>query len=370
MPTLAILLLALVAQGAPAKPFVSEAGGFKIAMPVAVEELTREVPSPRGPIRVHYYLAEHRTVHYIVSHTDYPGDVAAQDPDALLEEAAVGPVKGVGGTLLTKANRRIGRSPGKELAFSFQGPGNVPSLGRVRLYLAGSRMYSLTLIGPKAEVDAAGDAFFASFAIARTISSPPAGTAPAAAAAADPAMRRTRALPAAEAPSAEPPATLAPFESAVGGFRVAMPTKPEPRVQSGKTVSGPIETHMFVSQKEEVYYVATYADLPGITAEQDPARTLATAVEEKVTISKGSLVANRPITLGTVPGREFDSTVKSADGSVRLARSRIYLARGRLYQLTAFGPAEAVRSKAGDDFLDSFSLTAAPARRDGAASPR
>jgi hypothetical protein len=83
---------------------------------------------------------------------------------------------------------------------------------------------------------------------------------------------------------------------------------------------------------------------------------------EKVAGSRGTLVTKHEVRLGSVPGREFELTMHSASGTPSLARSRLYLDRGRLYQLTLIGPANTVRSKSGDGFLDSFSLNAPSTR--------
>jgi hypothetical protein len=342
MPILAILLAAAVAQQAPADLFLSKAGGFKIAMPAEPVEQTRHIPSPHGQIEVRYYLAQQAGVHYIVSFSDYPRAQAEADPDKLLEEATIGPVRGVEGTLLSKKDRKIGQSPGKEIEFSFEGPGGSTSLGRVRLYLAGTRMYSLTVIGPKESVTKASEPFFSSFALARTISSPSANGA---------------ATPRARLASTSEPSAPEPFHSREGGFRLALPPGAEEQTQRGRSSLGPIESHMFTSQKGEVIYVASYADLPAESLRRDPASVLETVLAEKVAGSRGTLNGKREARLGSVPGREFELTVRSAAGTTNLARSRLFLDRGRLYQLTLIGPAETVRSRSGDSFLDSFMLT-------------
>jgi hypothetical protein len=347
MPTLAIVLAAVVVQQAPADLFMSKAGGFKIAMPAAPIEMTRNIPSPRGQIEVRYYLAQQAGVNFIVSFSDYPRNQAEADPDKLLEEATVGPVRGVEGTLLSKKDRKIGQSPGKEIEFSFEGPEGSAGLGRVRLYLAGTRMYSLTVIGPKQDVTKASDAFFSSFALARTISMPTTETAVAV---------RARLA------STSEPAAPEPFNSREGGFRLALPAGAEEQTQRGRSSLGPIESHMFTAQKGDVYYVASYADLPAEAARREPAAVLELVLGEKVAGSRGTLIAKREVRLGSVPGREFELTMHSTAGTPSLARSRLYLDRGRLYQLTLIGPASTVRSRNGDGFLDSFSLTAPPSR--------
>jgi hypothetical protein len=349
MPAFAILLAVAVSQQAPplADLFVSKAGGFKIAMPTAPDEQTRNIPSPHGQIEVRYYLARQGGVHYIVSFSDYPRNQAEANPDKLLEEATIGPVRGVDGTLLSKKDRKIGQSPGKEIEFSFEGPEGSAALGRVRLYLAGTRMYSLTVIGPKESVAKASDAFFASFALARTISSP---------------TTESTASPRARLASNAQPSAPEPFSSRAGGFRLALPADVKEQTQRGHSSLGAIESHMFTSQKDDVFYVASYADLPAEAARRDPATVLEIVLGEKVAGSRGTLNAKREVRLGSVPGREFEVTVGSAIATPSLARSRLFLDHGRLYQLTLIGPADAVRSKSGDGFLDSFSLTAPPTR--------
>ncbi len=167
-----ILAAALVLQ-APAGPFVSKEGGFRIGFPFPPEEKAQQVPSPIGPIATHFFQVAKGDVDYVVSYSDYPSQIAQSDPDQVLDGAANGALGGFQGSkLLKKQDRKIGQVPGKEFEFSYTDRGGADGLGRTRLYLSGTRMYSVSIAGPKAAVASSSDGFFRSFALDKTIASP------------------------------------------------------------------------------------------------------------------------------------------------------------------------------------------------------
>ncbi len=347
----ALILAASLVLQAPARPFQSKEGGFRIVMPAAPVEQAQEISAAFGKIDAHFFTATKGDVNYIVSYSDYPDQVAKDAPDQVLEGAAKG-VMGVvkGAKLLKKGDRKIGPIPGKEVEFSFPGPSGTDGLGRAQLFLSGARVHSILVIGPKADVPAASDPFFRSFAL---IPSAPKAAAPIPAT--GPAMPAGRpGGPAAAVGKAEP------FVSREHGFRVAMPARPQGQKITQPSEFGPVEVNAFIVQPQGdgLTYVVTVARLPGKAAAESPRNALTRRVDSTVASVKGTLVSQKEIRLGAVPGREFEFEMKGADGAPSYGRSRAFVANGRTYQLFLVGPRDRATGPAATAFLDSFALTA------------
>ena len=378
----ALALLAAIALQAPAAPFVSKEGGFRISLPSEPSEKTQQIPSPIGTIEAHFFQAKRGDVEYVVSYNDYPDKVGQADPDKVLDGAANGAVGGVNGAkLLKKQDRKIGQVPGKEIEFSFPGPNGADGLGRARLYLSGTRMYSIMIRGPKADVLAASDAYFRSFGLSTptTAAATKPGTAPARptspgnrpgmanrpgpAGRAGPAERpamANRVRPGVGEPAAAaatPAGKPGPFVSVEQGFRVSLPGKPQEQTVTQPSPIGQIEVKVFVAQMAGLTYVVTATKLPPQAAGEDPKQGLEGVVKGTISSTKGTLVSEKEIKLGKDPGKEFEFEMKGADGAANYTRSRAFVANGRIYQLLLAGPKDSVRGPAGDAFLQSFALT-------------
>lgn len=380
MAPTALALVALFSMQAPAGPFVSKEGGFRITFPSAPEEKTQQIPSALGPIESHFFQSTRGDVEYVVSFNDYPAQIGQVDPDKILEGAvngAIGAVKGA--KLLKKQDRKIGQIPGKEFEFSFPGTNGVDGLGRTRLYLSGTRMYSIMIGGPKAEVTAASDAYFRSFGLSnaggatatRGVATKPGAAAsrpsvpgnrpgmanrPGPAPTQRPAMARSTRPGVAPAASTPAAGKTGPFVSEEFGFRVALPGKPQEQTVTQPSPVGPIVVKVFVAQDAGLAYVVTATKLPAAAAGEDPQKGLEGVVNGTLSSTKGTLVSQKDIKLGKDPGKEFDYEMKGPNGTPTYTRSRAFVANGRIYQMLLAGPKEAVRGPTGDAFLQSFAL--------------
>jgi hypothetical protein len=198
-------------------------------------------------------------------------------------------------------------------------------------------------------------AFFRSFALFPPEAAPPAPPSP----------------PRPESPLTTKPGTAKAvatkiFASPAGGFRVAMPGKPQERTIVQQVPDGVVEAHLFVLVVDDVRRLVSYIDRPKPLPAEEVDSGLEELVKGSIISGKGTLVAKRPIRLGDAPGREFEFDSVGLDGRPRFVRARAYLAGPRVYQVLIAGPKAKIAGAAGDAYLDSFEL-AAPAR---AAAPR
>jgi hypothetical protein len=160
---------------------------------------------------------------------------------------------------------------------------------------------------------------------------------------------------------AEQPILLAqsvwkPFASRAGGFTVLMPGAPNQSQQTIRTKVGPIKVQLFQTfRPNQAGYVVGYSDLPAnaIKTPGDVNDFLAGAITGFTQSSKGKLLSQRNINLGSYPGREFK--VQLSQGVI--VKSRFYLVdRRRFYQVFVVTDKEQDLVKSIDGFLTSFKL--------------
>jgi hypothetical protein len=349
MSASAFVVIAVLAWQAPSSPFVSREGGFKIAMPGAPEETKQQVPSAMGPISAHFYQAMKGDLIYFASYSDYPPQAARDEPDQVLEGAVHGAVvEAEGAKLLSKVDRAFGQIRSKEFEFSFPVPSGAQFLGRGRLYLSGSRMYSIMILGPRDQVASASPAYFESFSLTRAAAPFPI-SAPSTAAAVR-TVRVDAAVPAG--------AMFKPVDFRDHGFRVAFPGKPQERKVSQPSRAGPVDTFVFVvpPQQDGVTYVVTATKYLAPVAPGEVENLLGGFVKNSIVSAKGTGQSQGDIRLGSAPGKEFAFEMKGADGLLAYNRTRAFLANGSFYALTVRGPKDRVTGPTGTSFLNSFAL--------------
>jgi hypothetical protein len=150
--------------------------------------------------------------------------------------------------------------------------------------------------------------------------------------------------------------TPATFVSKAGRFSVLVPGKPAEKTATVKVGGESAELHIFSATADGRSQVVTYSDYPAGVVGADKEKFLAGVVERNVgRLKGGKLTANEKVTLGKGkhPGR--DVRVELPDKK-RLYRARFYLVGSRLYQVVVLGPADAVKGKEADDFLNSFAV--------------
>ncbi len=334
MPTAPLILALALATQAPAKPFVSEAGGFRVALPGTPKEKVQSVPGINQPIEIRMFLVERGDASYGATFCDYPEAIALADPDRVLEGGIEGALKNLKGKLLAKRNITLQGHPGREFSASFTAPNKAPGLYRARAYLVGARLYQVILCGPEAEIAGdAGDRIFKSFALLRPPPPPP---------------------------PVKPLAAGKAYVSPEGRFRVRFPESPRENVLKAPSPAGPIEIHMAAVDRGDIAYIASYNDCPFDPKAIDPDSTLETAVRGSLQSSKGTLRSKRDIRLGDHPGKACEIALPLPDGRPSTCRSRVYLVGKRLYQVVVIEAKGQEDPKVADAFLDSFALLKPP----------
>ncbi len=152
-------------------PYTNEAGNYRVLTVGSTKNSQQKVPSPAGELNLFAMenIDANKTTRTVI-YTDYPVQLMqSKGPEAMLE----GGVRGMGGQWNIESQKPIvlDGHPGRELQFSLSGP-NVPEkgAGRARLYLVGSRLYQVIIVGPASKVTAAElSDFVSSFELLRKV---------------------------------------------------------------------------------------------------------------------------------------------------------------------------------------------------------
>lgn len=161
--------VSLVLIGAFATPanaeekYVSKEGKYSVVFPKAPKELTQDLPLPEGKSKLHMALVEvSKDQALIGTYNDYPADVTDKPAQKILEGVRDG-AKG-DGEIVTDKEITYGKAkvPGREYHFT-KGAFHQ----RFRIYLKGSRLYQVGVVGATKDVVLAKDAdkFLDSFEI-------------------------------------------------------------------------------------------------------------------------------------------------------------------------------------------------------------
>jgi hypothetical protein len=331
---LAVQVPAPAAARAPAKPFVSEAGGFRIDLPGDPVEQVKTADSPLGPLEFHIFAVTHGGATYAASYNDMPEVLALADPDRALEGGVEGALKNTRGKLLIKRNIAIDGHPGKEFTSHVPGLPGTTHCNRARLYLVRTRLYQVVLAGTEEQVSGeAGERIFKSFAL---LNPPPAPV------------------------PVKPLAAGKSFTSEAGRYRVRFPQAPREVVQKVPSPVGPIEVHMAVLDRGDVAFFASYNDYQFDPAAFDIDAALEGIVQGSMEGSKATLRSKKDIALGKHPGKAYEAALKLPDGRPATCRARIYMVEKRLYQVLVVEARGKEDPKATAAYLDSFALLKPP----------
>jgi hypothetical protein len=144
-------LAALPAELDDTEPFVSQKGRFRFPFPAKPQEMDQKIETATGPLVIHSALHEAAdgTV-YAVSYFDI-GVAPDKLPDSstVLEGGLQGMVKEGKWTVSSKKAIKIGENPGLDVTGDVRTPGGGIALGRSRMYLVGTRIYQVVLVGAK-----------------------------------------------------------------------------------------------------------------------------------------------------------------------------------------------------------------------------
>ena len=156
-------LMAAVSLAAPPVVFQSDAGRYAAAFPGKPRTETKELSTGPGrravPVTTDKVDDPSGAV-FAVTVADYPESFRDVTPKAVLDGVRDG-LKGPDGKLLTDGELTVGEAkhPGRELVIEAG-----RNLIRARVYLVGTRLYQVTVTGPKGEAGGRrGDEFLKSF---------------------------------------------------------------------------------------------------------------------------------------------------------------------------------------------------------------
>ncbi len=151
------------------------------------------------------------------------------------------------------------------------------------------------------------------------------------------------------------------FSSTAYKFSILMPGIPQEDKQTVKTKIGAIEVHTFTVEREqeEVKYAVSCAEYSQEYIQLLSRNNLIEAALEKgknaaIQKSKGNLLSEKKITLGSYSGREINYT-KPGD---KIVKHRIYLVNRNLYQIIVetTPKREKYLTKSIAGFFNSFNL--------------
>ena len=343
------LLAELTAAAAPSaalddpEPYVSEKGKFRFRFP-GEPKLTEQ---KNGAVLIHSAMhIDSNGTTYGVTYTDLkPAPGRAIQPDAVLDGGVNGLAKSGAWKISTKKAIKLGEYPGRDVTADVALPGAPePGFGRTRIYLAGTRLYQVILLGLKSKVSSADfDKYLESFELL-----------PGAAEAAENAV--------AEIPE--------PFVSEKGKFRFQFPGKPE--ISEQKTGELVIHATMYATADGTTYGV-TYTDLnPAAGHKIDPDQILDRGVNGMATSGGWKILSKNSIKLGEYPGRDITGDVTAPDApETGLGRTRMFLVGNpALSESILIGPKSKVSVDDFQNYLDSFAiLREAPAMAKAKAKP-
>jgi hypothetical protein len=149
--------------GKPMTDFTSAQYKFKAKFPGAPKEESQMAAG----MSMKMFGSESRNGVYAVAVADMP--IPANEPaakiDDRLEGAKLGMLNNIGGTIKSSTNLTLaGKYPGREFTASITKP--VAGLVRARVYIVGTRMYQVMVMGKESFVTTAdANLFFESFAL-------------------------------------------------------------------------------------------------------------------------------------------------------------------------------------------------------------
>jgi hypothetical protein len=156
-------LAAAAGCGKPMTDFTSAQYKFKTKFPGAPKEQSK----PMAGTTLKMFATESRNGAFMVGVADMP--IPANEPAAMIEErldgAQTGAIANVGGALKSSTKVTLaGKHPGRDFTATITKP--VSGLIRARVFLVGTRMYQVMVVGSDSYVNSAdANLFFDSFAL-------------------------------------------------------------------------------------------------------------------------------------------------------------------------------------------------------------
>lgn len=286
-----------------------------------------------------------------------PGREADHQIQKRLNDGVNGAVGGVGGTLKESKNILLhGKYPGREFTASI----TSPKVGQFhcRMYLVGTRMYQITVMGVDEFATAPrAKEFLDSFALVGETDpahSPDGITNPAERLALNPTKGKKKAAPPPDPdePIAPPPPAGHPIHSGKGNYKARFPAEPKATMLTVGEVA-------YTSQSATANgatFATGYADRAELDGEAQKKRQAVLDDARDATVAElgeGAKMGKCELVVLAGRNRGWEFTGVAGD---RHLRARVYLVGNRLYRVTVRGSADAVREDAATAFLDSFQL--------------
>ena len=157
--------LALAAQDTKPELFVSKDGKFSVALPGKPAEKKSKAKVGDGEADLHLFTVSHKGSAFIVTYSDYPKDKIGADREKFVADRVEANVAGLKGKVLSNEKLTLGKDkhPGREARVEL---GEKKQLYRARVYLVGTRVYQVVVLGPDEFVKGKEvDDYFASFKV-------------------------------------------------------------------------------------------------------------------------------------------------------------------------------------------------------------
>jgi len=129
-------------------PFVPEDSTFTVLLPGEPSEMIIPTEMPSGVVDVHQYMTTSPYCAYIVGFADSVMSGEGVTADGVLDKVAGSVIKRVGGEVVSAVPFVSADGPGREVTLMLADGDGVY---RVRLFLAGERLYQLTAVTPISE---------------------------------------------------------------------------------------------------------------------------------------------------------------------------------------------------------------------------
>ncbi|MDG3005300.1 hypothetical protein [Paludisphaera mucosa] len=342
MKTTLILAAILIGQATPARPYRSSMGDFTVVTPLLPQE---DRSTDAAGEETATWTCEKDGRLYLIRRAplEQPADRLALL--AIYDRVEQAMVKGVNGQVLDKKDLTQDGRPVREITVEgfIRLPHANSGVAVVRFYQANGFAYTVTMAMPGDRVADSTrpevDAYLNSFHL----------TAPPDALAETPADK-----PGMAAPKDAGKADWKAYASKQARYSIQMPgdpteqaTEPEIEGRKAKVLASAVVV-------QGASFAVVEMTLPEAVPRNAASQFLEASANGMVDGVEGRLSKSRPVTQGTLAGRELDYEGKLSDGSPGVFRSRVFLVGDRYYNLTVSAPPGKAPSKDAKRFFDSF----------------
>lgn len=160
--SLSLLFLLLSCGGSDWFEFSSTEGRFSIEFPETPQEGTIPIETTVGTIELHTASFQAEDIAYMAAYADYPEAlVEMSSAEVMLDGAAAGAPRNVGGQLVDQQTITLDGHPGRALTIDVGAEGGR---AEARFYMVGTRLYQIVVIGLQAQaLDSRAARFLDSF---------------------------------------------------------------------------------------------------------------------------------------------------------------------------------------------------------------